>query len=220
MGTSTLRILGYAAMAAVTFPLLWLNYVRPDFYWGAIAYVFVGRLIYVGYVGYSLPRARPDPAEPDASVEKRYARFRIISWLTMHNDASAHITLAIVTRGTMPLGIPDWAVYTLGGVMILAGHGMKTWAAASIGDAGYFWRDAFFPPTDAVASVAGPYRFVRNPMYGIGYLHAYGLGVLFQSWYSLCGAAYAQIAIYVFLWLIEKPNFRRIYGGLKPAPAG
>jgi protein-S-isoprenylcysteine O-methyltransferase Ste14 len=227
MSPTLQRILIYAAILAVAGGMIALNHFQPHLYLPAILWVVLSRLLYVGYVGYVLCTERQAPGEPAERIEARYARFRRLSWLTMHHDAAAQVVLAYVTRGTMPLDqyIPTWAVYVAAVVMIAIGHGFKMWASATIGDGGYFWRDAFFPPTGTAPSAAGPYRYIKNPMYTIGYLHAYALAVFFQSWYSLCAAVYVQAAILIFLRLFEKPNFDRIYSKaaapatLPPVPA-
>lgn len=211
------RLLGYSGIAALAGGLLTLHWFRPDLYWPEIVTCVCTRLLYVGYVGWSLLTARNPSPEPQQS---RYARFRIGAQLVMHNDVTALIVLCWVTRNTFDPGIPPWAVWTIALTLGAIGFGIKAWAASAIGDDGYYWRDCFFPPRHSTASLAGPYRWIKNPMYTVGYAHAYGLALAVYSLYGLIASAYYQIAILTFLVLIEKPNFNRVYAALNATAAG
>lgn len=60
--------------------------------------------------------------------------------------------------------------------------------------------------------VSGPYRVLRNPMYGVGQLHAYGIAILMsRSWNGLMAAAVCHAPIYVFYFRAELPFIRRTY---------
>ncbi|MGH2668454.1 MAG: methyltransferase, partial [bacterium] len=55
-----------------------------------------------------------------------------------------------------------------------------------------------------------PYRFLKNPMYTVGYLQTYGLALLTGSMPGLVAALFAQAAILLFYLLVEKPHFDKL----------
>src|SRR5207245_3927156 len=83
-------------------------------------------------------------------------------------------------------------------------------AAVTLGSDAYYWRN-FFTPTGPVApATTGPYRFLRNPMYTVGYLQTYGLALLVGSRFGLIMALFDQAAILVFYRRVEKPHFDKL----------
>jgi protein-S-isoprenylcysteine O-methyltransferase Ste14 len=57
----------------------------------------------------------------------------------------------------------------------------------------------------------GPYRWFKNPMYGVGNLQGYGSALLVGSWPGLAVAALFQASVYVFYYLFERPFVIRAY---------
>src|SRR5207302_5111927 len=87
----------------------------------------------------------------------------------MYHDGVAFVAVCILTRGTIELPLP--LVWRLAGAALVAvGVGVKLWAAATLGADGYYWRDFFEREIRPVPTIAGPYRWLRNPMYTVGYL--------------------------------------------------
>jgi protein-S-isoprenylcysteine O-methyltransferase Ste14 len=174
-------------------------------------WLVIGRLLYVLYVGLSLAAEdRSRALSRRHGAEGAYARFRDISGWTMLTDSLAITVLCIVTRGTLPEVAPRWAVVTAGVALVAIGMGIKWWAAASLEPGSYFWRNFFVPPVNPSKSARGPYRWVSNPMYTIGYAHAYGFALLMQSGPGLVAAAFAQGAVLVMHMMVERPHFRRL----------
>lgn len=60
-------------------------------------------------------------------------------------------------------------------------------------------------------AVHGPYRWLKNPMYGVGNLSAYGMALIERSWVGLVASAVAQICIYTFYFCHERQFVRRYY---------
>lgn len=186
--------------------------------WGlaALAYQVASRAAYVVPVGLVLAREARRPAagrEDLAACEARYQRFRRWATVVMYHDAFALILLSVVTRNTLQVGgLGDGVMLGAGGVLVVAGLGIKGWAAERLGSEAYYWRNFFVPMPRTAPDPPGPYRYLQNPMYTVGYAQAYGLALILRSWPGLLGAALAQGAILAFHLLVEKPHYEALPG--------
>jgi protein-S-isoprenylcysteine O-methyltransferase Ste14 len=59
--------------------------------------------------------------------------------------------------------------------------------------------------------VSGPYKYLNNPMYGIGQLQSYAIAIWYGSFYGLMAAALNQILIFSFYYFIERKFIKRVY---------
>jgi len=183
--------------------------------WIALAYHLASRLAYVLYVGLTLSRQdRTAHLTRRHGAEAAFRRFRRAAAFVMANDAVSLAVLCLVSANTLHLGLPRGLTFAVGAVLALVGVATKMWAAATLGD-GYYWRNFFTPPEQIVTKAAGPYRWLRNPMYTVGYLPVYGLALVTASAFGLVAALFDQGAILTFYHLVEKPHFER----LRRAPA-
>ncbi len=178
--------------------------------WIAFGYQVASRLAYVFYVGLTLKRE-----EHSGSLTRRYGaaagfqRFRRTASVVMGNDGVSLILLCLVTRNTLDLPVsPGWRT-AAGLLLVFVGVATKLWAAATLGVDGYYWRNFFQSGNEIVPTVAGPYRFLRNPMYTVGYLHIYGFALVTASALGLLAALFDQVAILAFYRSVEKPHFDR-----------
>ena len=169
------------------------------------AYAILSRLAYVLFVGFALWRA--ERYGPSGG----FRRFRRRASFVMNNDAVAFVALCLATRNTLRLPMPVAASIALGATLAIIGLGTKIWAARTLGSAAYYWHN-FFDPVAARGPVStGPYRYVSSPMYTIGYLQTYGLALMLRSLPGLVASAFAQSAILVFYFAVEKPHFQRLH---------
>jgi protein-S-isoprenylcysteine O-methyltransferase Ste14 len=177
--------------------------------WIALAYHVASRLAYVLYVGLALTRQdRTGYFTRRYGPEAGFRRFRRAAALVMGNDAVSFVVLCLVSWDTLRVGLPRGPAMVVGGVLALVGVAIKLWAAATLGD-GYYWRNFFTPGDRVVPKFAGPYRWLRNPMYTVGYLPGYGLALASGSVFALVAALFDQCAILTFYHLVEKPHFER-----------
>lgn len=177
----------------------------------AALYFLLSRVAYAGGVGIMLTRERRDRAfTRTAGVDVGYRRFKRIASVLMNNDGVAFVALAVVTTGSLDAPWPAWLRLTAGAALCVAGVGTKVWAARLLGSHGYHWRNFFAPQLEHEVTAAGPYRWLRNPMYTVGYLQTYGLALILESWPALIGAAFAQAAILTFYFVVEKPHFEQL----------
>ncbi len=169
----------------------------------AFAYAILSRLAYVLFVGITLNREKREASE--------FRRFRRVASIVMNNDAAAFILLCVLTRNTLALPVSTTVSVITGAALVLVGLGTKLWAARTLGSDAYFWHN-FFDPANARGPVAtGPYRYVSNPMYTIGYLQTYGLALITRSLPGMIAAGFAHAAIITFYRIVEKPHFEQLH---------
>ena len=175
-------------------------------------YAVLSRLAYVLFVGISLRREeRTGVYTRTYGRAEGFRRFRRIAAIVMNHDAFAFVLLCVVTRNTWHLPVATSITIEIGVVLALIGLSTKLWAARTLGSDAYYWHN-FFDPHEAIGPVStGPYRFIRSPMYTVGYLQTYGLALITRSLPGLIASAFAQIAILVFHAAVEKPHFERLH---------
>lgn len=198
-------------LSYVLLAVLWLALVWSGHQWAATGFLIASTLAYVGFVGVSLW------AEDTANwftnrwgPEEGFRRFREPTAVIMNNYGVSLVVLAVVTRGTLDLPVADWLFWSVGGLLVAVGYGIKHWARRTIGD-GYYWIDFFAPPDELEHSAEGPYRWFSNPMYTIGYAHAYGVAIALGSLHALLAAGFMQLSILVFWWVVERAHYREVY---------
>ena len=153
--------------------------------WIALAYHFASRLAYVLYVGLTLKRQdRTAYLTRRYGVEAGFQRFRRVAAFVMANDAVSLAVLCLVSANTLRIGLPHGMAIAVGAVLVLVGVSTKVWAARTLRD-GYYWHNFFAPDERVVPNTAGPYRWLRNPMYTVGYLPVYGLAIATSSAFGL-----------------------------------
>lgn len=172
---------------------------------GLFAYAILSRVAYVVFVGWALRREeRFGPVMPFSVFRKRAS-------FVMHHDAFAFILLCVATRNTWMLPIRPGTSLVVGAVLVIVGLGTKLWAARTLGSGAYYWLNFFAPEAAGNPVTTGPYRFVSNPMYTIGYLQTYGLALITRSLPGLIAAVFSQAAILTFYFVVEKPHFTRLH---------
>jgi phosphatidylethanolamine N-methyltransferase len=162
-------------------------------------------LVHVTLVLRGITRRRP--VEDLAAREDEWRRFRRRVSLMMDNDAMAFVTLGLLTRATLGIEGPAWPALVLGGVLIAAGLGTKAWATASLPAGAYYWRNFFFPDERCRISRTGPYRWLSDPMYSVGYAHLYGVALCLSSLPGLVAAAGAHLLVLLLAVLVERRAF-------------
>ncbi len=93
----------------------------------------------------------------------------------------------------------------------IVGFGIKFWATWVVGIDTYYYKDLFYEKSHEEWTEAGPYKWVKNPMYGLGYLHSYCLGIMFGSIFGLVYALICHISIFIFYFLAELPFIKKTY---------
>ena len=178
--------------------------------WLALAYAIVSRLGYVGWVGAALRREERSRAfTGGVGRAAGFARFRRGASAVMTNDGVAFVAACVAGWGTLPALLPRAATVVTGVLLVLLGVGTKLWARSILGGDAYYWANFFLEAPEVVPARRGPYRYLRNPMYTVGYAHTYGLALVTASVPGLVAAVFDQVAVLVFYRLVEKPHFDR-----------
>jgi protein-S-isoprenylcysteine O-methyltransferase Ste14 len=132
-------------------------------------------------------------------------------------------TVALVLLSPFWLGW-DWSgtlpLQVLGGVLLVAGVAVGTWAVGKMGWARLLFAGALFPPGAGAEEnnvpqrlvVEGPYRYLRNPLYVTDFCLIVGTALLTCNWgLVLLAALYAaQLALQLPL---EERELRERFGG-------
>jgi len=177
----------------------------------AFAYYTLARLGYVFYVSVSL-RAQSQRLglESRETAEARHQVFSRQVLRFQNVDGIAFVCLCIATWSTIPWRGWEWACITGGALLIGVGAGTKAWAVRCLGLGSYTWHDFFVPKENFVPCRTGPYRYLSDPMYTVGYLQTYGVALVCGSWHGLAGSLLAQASLLVVNEFVEKPHFRRL----------
>ena len=122
----------------------------------------------------------------------------------MDADGLAFGALVIVTRDTLEMPAPRWVPIALGLALCVLGLAVKVWATKSLSDGEYFWRSFFVRGEREGLSARGPYRWLSDPMYTLGYAHAYGFALAFLSAPGLVASVGAQAAILGLNHVVER----------------
>jgi phosphatidylethanolamine N-methyltransferase len=174
------------------------------------AYHLASRVAYVVGVGAALIRQeRYHVFTARRGTEAGFRRFRRLAFVLMYNDGLSFVILCALTQNTLITTVPNRLV-ALGFVIGVVGVITKFWAAARIGRDGFYWRNFFSADPHVPLDPPGPYRYLKNPMYTLGYANVYGLALFCLSSYGLIAALIDHAGIQIFYHYVEKPHFARL----------
>jgi hypothetical protein len=145
-----------------------------------------------------------------------------MSFAFFHNGVSTALMCA-ATQGTLwhyvpeamtatvPAKVSEAVLMSLGIALSCIGLPVKVWATLVVGIDTYYYRDLFLRRPLCAFKAAGPYRYLKNPMYGVGHLHGYGTALVSASLPGLVIVAYNQACVWLFYRYIERPHVRNIF---------
>jgi protein-S-isoprenylcysteine O-methyltransferase Ste14 len=121
--------------------------------------------------------------------------------------------------------LPGWQISAPRGalvagalVLFCVGLVVKLWATLVVGTDTFYYFDMFVRRAVGKASHEGPYRFLENPMYGVGQLQGYGYALFVGSLAGVLAAAAGHVLIYAFYLLFERDFVRRTYPAAPLSP--
>jgi protein-S-isoprenylcysteine O-methyltransferase Ste14 len=133
-----------------------------------------------------------------------------LGFLFFHNGASIGY-IASSTPDTLFHLTNAYLIYLLIPIVFICGFIVKIWAAKVVTIDIYYWKDMFLGRKICDFVVTGPYKYISNPMYGIGQLPAYATAIWYGSKYGLVAAFLNQFLIFSFYFLVEKKFIKRVY---------
>jgi len=119
--------------------------------------------------------------------------------------------MCALDSGAWRLPIAPEIAMPVGLLLFIVGFGTKIWAIHLVGLDTYYFKDLFLGQTQGPFVSRGPYRFLANPMYGVGQIHGYGFALASGSLTGLAAAAICQLSIYGFYFAVERPFIARVY---------
>jgi protein-S-isoprenylcysteine O-methyltransferase Ste14 len=114
------------------------------------------------------------------------------------------IALGRTAAGSVPtLAIPGprWVPFVLGLLLVWIGIGLALWAARTLGR---FYRPVVAIDKHHEVVTAGPYRYVRHPLYAGSMLVMTGVGIALGNWLSLIVCVLMPLAAYVVRIRVEE----------------
>ncbi|HEV8382899.1 MAG TPA: isoprenylcysteine carboxylmethyltransferase family protein [Gemmatimonadales bacterium] len=106
-------------------------------------------------------------------------------------------------------GSPVW--FELAGIgLVILGFALVGWCLVTFAFVGKGTAAPFDPPRRLV--VAGPYRFVRNPIYIGAILTMLGAALYLWSGWLVLYALVVLIVTHLLVILYEEPHLRRVFG--------
>lgn len=189
------------------------------FYLGLVCLLYYGGL----FVTLGTPVRRWLIARLGAS--RAFVAAEAVLGILFLNQALCQTAVMEQFAGTLPPLVPPWLYVAAGATLAAGGLACKFWATALTGLDTYYYRDLFVGRGNGGQNngfvVRGPYRYLRNPMYGVGNLTAYGMALWYGSAPGLAAAGVMQGLIFLFYILVERPFIARTYfaEGKPPRPA-
>lgn len=116
----------------------------------------------------------------------------------------------ILSWSGIDLPVSVGAAQVAGMVIAASGAVLALWCVATFIAIGRGTPAPFDPPRRLV--VAGPYLFVRNPMYIGAALALTGAALLYESWGLLAYGAIFAVVTHLFVVAYEEPTLRTTFG--------
>jgi protein-S-isoprenylcysteine O-methyltransferase Ste14 len=201
------------SMVAVVALSFYLNYFQAGNAALGVVYFLIGDLIYLGFIFLVLRENgfRHQFVKWWNSEEEGYRAFEAVLGVIFFLNGSSLTFISSSNPGTLFDFIGEIPIFIIVAFMIIVGLIVKIWAAKVVSIDIYYWKDMFLGKKICEFVVSGPYRFLSNPMYGIGQLPAYAFAIWYGSALGLAAAFLNQLLIFVFFFTAEKGFIRRIY---------
>ena len=203
-----------AIASSVAFSYFLASYYPDNAALGA-AYFIISDILYLGFIflvlsenGYRHWFIRRWKTEEEA-----YLAFEaILGFLFFHNGASLGF-IASASPGSLFDFMSRELLTLIVVLMTLGGFIIKIWSAKVVSIDIYYWKYMFLGRKITEFVVTGPYKFLSNPMYGVGQLQAYAFAIWYGSETGLIAAFANQFLIFTFYFTVEKKFINRVYLG-------
>ena len=201
-----------AIASSVVFSII-IAFYHPDNATFGVVYFIISEILYLGFIFLVLSENgyRQWFIKRWKNEEEGYLAFEaVLGFMFFHNGASLGF-VASSSPGSLFGFIDKDFLFIIAGLMTLTGFIIKVWAAKVVSIDIYYWKDMFLGKKITEFVETGPYKFLNNPMYGIGQLQAYAFAIWHGSATGLIAAFINQILIFTFYYSVEKKFIRRVY---------
>ncbi len=191
---------------------LYLSYYQPYNTDLAAVYFYISEILYIGFITVVLSKnGLRHWFIRKWGNEGGYLSFEaILGFLFFHNGACIGY-VASSSPGNLFSSVNRELLLTLASLVFLSGFTIKILAAKAVTIEIYYWKDMFAGKKITDFVVTGPYKYFKNPMYGIGQLPAYATAVWYGSELGLAAAFLNQFLIFSFYFLVEKKFIKGTY---------
>jgi protein-S-isoprenylcysteine O-methyltransferase Ste14 len=178
----------------------------------AYSYFCLSALLYIGFIYATLSKeGLRHYFVAKWGEHEGYLRYEaILAFLFFHNATSlGHLSMvtASPTHSLNPTMFWYWSI----ALLFIAGSVIKLWSARVVGVDIYYWKDMFLGRKISEFVVSGPYKYLSNPMYGLGQLPAYAIALGNGSSTGLLAAFINQVLVFSFYFLVERRFIARVY---------
>jgi protein-S-isoprenylcysteine O-methyltransferase Ste14 len=201
-----------AIASSIAFSII-IAFYHPDNATFGVVYFIISEIFYLGFIFLVLSENgyRHWLIKRWKNEEEGYLAFEaVLGFMFFHNGASLGF-VASSSPGSLFGFIDKNFLLIIAGLMTLTGFIIKIWAAKVVSIDIYYWKDMFLGKKITEFVETGPYKFLNNPMYGIGQLQAYAFAIWHGSATGLIAAFINQILIFTFYYSVEKKFIRRVY---------
>ena len=140
--------------------------------------------------------------EHSAKIAEHGAAFKFI----LNVDGLTLGAVIVLSAASLQLSLSFQWTLVIGIILICSGIGVKLAAYRIVGAKGYYWYNFFCGDEERLYAARGVYRYLDNPMYTLGYLHAFGFALAFRSLWGLVFAFFDLAVIWAFHFCFESPH--------------
>lgn len=191
---------------------IYLGNYQPDNSDLAISYFFISEALYLGFITIMLSEnGLRYWFIKKWGENKGYLSFEaILGFLFFHNGVSIGYVASSNPGGLFNF-IDKGLLLIIVAIMFICGFTIKLLAAKAVTVGIYYWKDMFLGKKISEFVITGPYKYLKNPMYGIGQLPAYAAAIWYGSAFGLMAAVINQLLMFSFYYLVEKKFIKRVY---------
>lgn len=193
------------------------SYMSAEYYTDnttiAFIYYLIFEILYIGFIYVVLPQKglRLWLIKKFKSEEKAYVFYQSVLGFLFFNNGISMSYLSTSTKSNILSNIPEELLLIIVVVIFCTGFIVKMWSAWVVGIDIYYWKDMFLGRKICEFVCCGPYRFLSNPMYGIGQLQGYAIAILNGSIPGLIVVLINQCLVFSFYFIMEKKFIKAVY---------
>ncbi len=208
--TSAVRVIAITIVIALS---LYMNFYQEDNTTLGVIYFSICEFLYLGFIFLVLSANgfRHWFMKKWKNEEQGYLAFEAVLGILFFLNMASLGFITSSSHGSLFEFISKDLLFILAGIMTLTGFIIKIWSAKVVSIDIYYWKDMFLGKKISDFVESGPYKFLSNPMYGIGQLQAYAFALWYGSMTGIIAAFINQILIFTFYFTVERKFIKRVY---------